>query len=454
MKTIKRMLAFVLAVGMCLSLFCGSAWAAGEGITATVKTLAAHSGVCGENATWNLDTDSGRLTISGTGPMYDYEGLGEQPWIHISDSIRSVVVESGVTSIGNAAFSDCEKLKSAVIESSVTRIGDNAFTSCFSLSDVTIGKGVREIDDFAFVECYSLKSITIPATVTTIGEDVFMFRNDQLVICGYTGSAAESYAVKEGITFKALDQGSSIYLNKISLSLDVKKTAALKATVQGISKKVTWKSSNTKIATVNQNGKVTAKKRGSCTITAMANGKKASCKVTVTEQWQSAYLAYLKGKKSTEHFHLAYVDNNDVPELVVCDDAAHISKPSLYTYYNGKMRLVSKYGAYGQFAYAPKKNRFYVGNMSHGYSSLFVYQISKGKLKTLFSFNNNEYAVSKKSELQYQINGKKVSKNEYQKKQKSALKGYKYRWAGFLNGFENTTANRQKLISNPKAVTY
>ena len=72
-----------------------------------------------------------------------------------------------------------------------------------------------------------------------------------------------------------------IKLNKTKATLKKGKSLSLKATVSGKSKKVTWKSSNTKIATVSKTGKVTAKKAGTATITAKANGVTTTFKVTV-----------------------------------------------------------------------------------------------------------------------------------------------------------------------------
>lgn len=73
----------------------------------------------------------------------------------------------------------------------------------------------------------------------------------------------------------------SIKLNKSKLTIYKGKTATLKATVTGVSAKVKWKSSNSSIASVNSNGKITGKKAGTCKITATANGKRATCTVTV-----------------------------------------------------------------------------------------------------------------------------------------------------------------------------
>ena len=85
----------------------------------------------------------------------------------------------------------------------------------------------------------------------------------------------------------------SIKLNKAKLTIYKGKTATLKATVTGASTKTKWKSSNSSIATVNSKGKITAKKAGTCKITATANGKTATCIVTVKKRI-SANSAYKK----------------------------------------------------------------------------------------------------------------------------------------------------------------
>ena len=75
----------------------------------------------------------------------------------------------------------------------------------------------------------------------------------------------------------------SVGLNKTKLTLGVKETFKLTATVKpsnATNKKVTWKTSKKSVATV-KNGKITAKKKGTATITATVDGKKKTCKVTV-----------------------------------------------------------------------------------------------------------------------------------------------------------------------------
>ncbi len=91
-------------------------------------------GTCGENMTWILD-DEGTLTISGTGAMTN-SVFGESPW-YGNTAIKNVIIEEGVTSIGDDAFDGCTELTSVAIPDSVTAIGDLAFFECDSLTNVT-----------------------------------------------------------------------------------------------------------------------------------------------------------------------------------------------------------------------------------------------------------------------------------------------------------------------------
>ena len=81
------------------------------------------------------------------------------------------------------------------------------------------------------------------------------------------------------LPISSIVEASSIKISKTNYTLSVGSTYKLK--IKGTSKKVKWSTSNKKIATVNSSGKVTAKKKGTCTITGKVNGKKYTCKITV-----------------------------------------------------------------------------------------------------------------------------------------------------------------------------
>ena len=88
-------------------------------------------------------------------------------------NIKSYVIPSSVTSIGDYAFSCCDSLSEIVIPSSVTSIGDSAFAKCDSLSEIVIPSSVTNIGDWAFSGCDSLSEIVIPSSVTSIGHHAF-----------------------------------------------------------------------------------------------------------------------------------------------------------------------------------------------------------------------------------------------------------------------------------------
>ena len=130
------------------------------------------SGSCGENVTWTLTAD-GTLTISGTGAMTDYTYDSRSPWYSCRTYIKRVVMQQGVTSIGDHAFWDCSGLTSVTIPDGVTSIGDYAFAYCVSLTSATIPEGVTSIGGSAFSGCSGLTSVTIPSSVTSIGWSAF-----------------------------------------------------------------------------------------------------------------------------------------------------------------------------------------------------------------------------------------------------------------------------------------
>ena len=131
---------------------------------------AASSGSCGDNLSWTLNA-SGVLTISGTGKMTDYGSYGDtvSPWD--SYEVKNIVINSGVTSIGNYAFRRCIYATSATIPESVTSIGEYAFQFCGSLSSIKLNK-VEEIGKYAFADCTGLSSVDL-SSVKTIAERAF-----------------------------------------------------------------------------------------------------------------------------------------------------------------------------------------------------------------------------------------------------------------------------------------
>ena len=121
-----------------------------------VRAIGANeNGSSGENVTWKVE--NGVMTISGSGAMTDYGYNTVKDW----EDVEQVVIEEGVTAIGNYAFTNCKKLKSVKIAGSVQKIGIGAFESCVSLSEIFIPENVSTIGASAFYGTWQLEKIDV-----------------------------------------------------------------------------------------------------------------------------------------------------------------------------------------------------------------------------------------------------------------------------------------------------
>ena len=146
-----------------------------EGGTVTVEeeNSVIASGYSGD-LTWEL-TGDGVLTFNGSGAMKNYEYKSEMPWYSYLSQITTVVLEDGVTSIGNYAFYGMPALQRIVIPESVTSIGSYAFKNSTALDGVTLPSGLTKLGESAFYGCTSLSAIEIPDKLYTI--QPYTFKN-------------------------------------------------------------------------------------------------------------------------------------------------------------------------------------------------------------------------------------------------------------------------------------
>ena len=140
---------------------------------ATVQAQNPTSGTAGP-LTWKYDTGTKTLTISGKGDMPNYDWENQAPWQGHNREMLMLVVEEGVTGIGDNAFRDAGSLISASLPTSLSRIGYAPFSFCRSLPMVKIPAGVTKIDDWAFQHCYGLAIVSLPAGLQEIGFGAFI----------------------------------------------------------------------------------------------------------------------------------------------------------------------------------------------------------------------------------------------------------------------------------------
>lgn len=175
-------------------------------------SVSAASGTCGTGVTWEYD--SGLLTISGTGVMENYTQIEDdyRPWNEYRSEITAIAVTSGVTAVGDYAFSACSRATEVVLPNTLTSVGKYAFADCFALTEatvqngvttvgegafsgsgivnITLPEGITKIEKYAFQSCSNLISITVPKSVTLI--DDYAFQNcGAMKIANITGGVTE-----------------------------------------------------------------------------------------------------------------------------------------------------------------------------------------------------------------------------------------------------------------------
>lgn len=221
----------------------------------SIAPLLASGNQCGANLYWELN--EGVLKIYGTGAMSEsyIDENGEEvegyPWDDDWEKITSIVLEEGITTIGESAFTYCYHVKGElklpstlteiggyafmdlegltgdlVIPDHVTQIGDSAFENCSGLTGtLTIGENVKRIGEWAFLECGFTGTVVLGKQVKTVLPSAFecpslseikVYNEDcvlreaaigaGITIYGYEGSTAQNYARENGNPFILLDQ--------------------------------------------------------------------------------------------------------------------------------------------------------------------------------------------------------------------------------------------------------
>lgn len=153
------------------------------------------TGTCGEKVSWELD-QQGVLTIYGEGAMKNYTYKSEMPWYKYLSKIQKVVIEKGVTTIGDYAFygmtdtieitipegvttigeyafKNSTKIAEVKLPSTLKKLGQSAFYGCTSLSKIAIPEGLYTIWGYTFKNCTSLAEVTLPSTLIKIDEAAF-----------------------------------------------------------------------------------------------------------------------------------------------------------------------------------------------------------------------------------------------------------------------------------------
>ncbi|MBQ8526820.1 MAG: leucine-rich repeat domain-containing protein [Clostridia bacterium] len=159
------------------------------------------SGTLG-NFEWKISTD-GVMTVNGTGDLIITNTYGDYPWEDYKKYVDKLIIGEGITSIGPNAFCDCEYLGSVSLPDSLIAINSYAFDDCYALKEINLPDKLEYVGEYALSDT-AITKITVPESVNYFNYVFGYNYPDELVIYGYTGSAAERYAKDEDISFVSI----------------------------------------------------------------------------------------------------------------------------------------------------------------------------------------------------------------------------------------------------------
>lgn len=133
------------------------------------------SGECGSGMSWEFDSKTNVLSISGNGKISDYESAENLPWAAVKSAVKTITVSDGVEAIGNKAFYGFSALESITLPETVASIGDSSFAFCTVLKSISLPDALTTIGASAFEGCSALESAFVPESVTKLGERAFAY---------------------------------------------------------------------------------------------------------------------------------------------------------------------------------------------------------------------------------------------------------------------------------------
>lgn len=157
-----------------------------------------ETGSCGANVSYTLDTD-GTLTLSGTGAINDYEyetSGGSSPFAD-KTAIKKVVINKGITSVGDCLFTNCTGLETVEMGDSVMKIGESAFFGC-PLTSADIPAGVTSIEKDAFLKGTGNFTVAAGNACYRAVNGVLFDYSGKTLVCYPGGKTDSSYTVPAG----------------------------------------------------------------------------------------------------------------------------------------------------------------------------------------------------------------------------------------------------------------
>lgn len=416
--------------------------------------------------------------FNGKAEIYDYTGSEK---VKIPDRI----LFWEVTSI-REGFQNNEKITEVVIPKTVTHIGDFAFANAINLEKVTYSESVEYIGSFAFANCRNLSDISMPGKKSRIGAGAFCntkwlyCRKEDYVVLGnehyiYIGDETE-VVVPDGI--RTVD----FYLNKVIEEVTLPESIVdyIPYCFQGCNalsdmpllNGVHWSaycfggcgnltSIQGKKPTIHgdirafeaeQPLEIDEKFRIQCRKTAGviynvskeedASNPSATVKVfddsdciLAYKEFVSTYKPEIESNVYKPRYGCAYIDDDELPELLIADDPNHLTGVKVFSYIDDTVTEIGIFGQYGSMRYAELKNKiaddvFYNG----GAGGTTYYKYQKGVLE-------KQGSVFAHTQNIFKVNDEEVSEEVYIQKSKEYAGDYKYISFDYMDAFELSDKN-------------
>ena len=200
-------------------------------------------------------------------------------------SLTSIQIPANVTSIGEYAFYYCSGLKSIRIPDGVTSISNSTFRFCSNLANVTLPSSVTSIGIFAFDECKALQTIYFPDSLVSIDNRAFESQKYDVTVYCNEYSYAETWAQQTKHNYVLLDAG-QVKINmtsELTVPVGAVRPADCAILCGDPVVNAVWTSSAPAVASVDENGIISALRSGTAVITVRVNNTSASCTLTVVE---------------------------------------------------------------------------------------------------------------------------------------------------------------------------
>lgn len=234
---------------------------------------------------------NGAFTNTGFTQLNIPDGVQEIDYNAFSECQKMTKVEipGSVTNMEDGCFAKCSTLEEVQFDGGMEKIPKECFSDCGRLKTVVFPYGVKKLEQNLFRNCTALTDVTVPKTVEELEDNIFSYPKNITMHC-VAGSAAETYAKNHNIKIALLDvhaESAALSDTKLTMYNGQEKKLVLNVTPADFTDDVKWTTADESVATVEQDGTVTAETAGDAIITATVGNITVSCEIHVMSIYEN-----------------------------------------------------------------------------------------------------------------------------------------------------------------------